>query len=105
MLQDEHDELTNTTKKVLNPNGSLLNIFIRLENRIDMYESSGYTFTMMLSEAGGLASLLYAFCRFTTIRFGKDMLLGSLIQVLFRSKTKAIQNQEPDPEINYKPSQ
>ena len=71
----------------MNTNDCLVRVYIRLENRIDMYESSGYTLTTMLSDVGGFATLLYAFARIGSTLIAKEMLLGSLIMKLFRVRS------------------
>ena len=87
LVEEYYDEKTGSMKKRLNTDDNLIEIFIRLENKIDYAESSGYTLAQMLSDVGGLASILYASARVTTRFFSEDLFFGSLIEVLFRLKT------------------
>ena len=49
VIEEAFDEATNTTVKTLNHSNYLLKIFIRLEERVDMFIVSGYTLPELLS--------------------------------------------------------
>ena len=78
-MEEYIDDTSDTKKTKINTDDSLIKVYIRLENMIDIYESSGYRLATMLSEIGGLASFLYAFTMVCTRFVAKDRLTGSLI--------------------------
>ena len=61
-------------------------MYIRLEDKIDMFEVSGYSLVSMLSEVGGFFSIMFAVSQMFVYLFAKDRFFGSLIEILFRTK-------------------
>ena len=61
-------------------------MYIRLEDKIDMFEVSGYSLVTMLSEVGGFFSVIFNASQMFVYFLAKDMFWGSLIEVLFRTK-------------------
>lgn len=94
MVDEYFDESDNSTKTRININDSMMKVYIRLENVIDIYESSGYSVVDMLSEVGGLVAALYSIARVITQYFARNTLVGSLIEILFRVKLKRVYSEE-----------
>ena len=88
LFQEKINEQTNEKQLNLNLDDDIIKVYVRLENRIDLYESSGYTLPTMLSEIGGLASLLFYFSKYSSRFLSRDKLFGALIEALYRIKTK-----------------
>ena len=72
------DETTNSYVKTINESNYLLKIYIRLGENIEMFEVSGYTLVTMLSEVGGLFSLVFTGSRVLVFFLAKDRFYGSL---------------------------
>lgn len=79
-----------------------MRVYIRLDTQVDMYESFGYSLATMLSEIGGLASIVYAFAQILVFFVARNWFIGSLIQIMFRSDnlTERAQDEEFDDPID-----
>lgn len=66
---------------------SILKIYVRLDKEIDHYVRTMYGLFDMLSDVGGVASVIYVITRAVAHRISHNLLLASLMQVMFRAKT------------------
>ena len=78
MIEEVFDEETNSTVKTINSSNYLLRMYIRLGENMEMFEVSGYSLATMLSEVGGLFSLVFTGSQVLVIFLAKDRFYGNL---------------------------
>ena len=76
----------------------LVKIYIRLDDRVDMFEVQGMHLTSLLEDMGGFYSFIYDISIFIVCYTAQDEFWASLIEALFRTKKNSVDNpddQEP----------
>ena len=75
-------------------------MYIRMEDKLDMFEVSGYSLVTMLSEVGGFLSIIYSASRLCVSFLAKDRFYGSLIGIMFRTQNQNFVKLNRSGEIN-----
>ena len=68
-----------------------MRVFLRLDETIDGYVEVEYGITDLVSDIGGIASIVYAIFRSIAGNLSHNLLVASLIQNMFRAKSKLVQ--------------
>ena len=72
----------------MNPWFNPLSVYIRIEDKLDFLVIEQYSMVKLLSELGGLASILFGLSRILTQKVAKNWFIGELIEKLFRVRER-----------------
>ena len=82
--------------KTLNPSDYLVKIFIRLEDRVDMFELSGNSLPAMISSVGGFFSVIFGVAKVIVYIFARHEFWGNLAESLLRTKPASATDQSKE---------
>ena len=76
----------------LNPQYDPLNVYIRLEDKIDFLVIEHYSLVKLLTELGGFASFLFGLSQILALKVAKNWFIDALTEKLFRVRDSKFKN-------------